>query len=61
MTWKASGEDDGDDPEEAIDEEQLERSSDNASGYVGVYAHGNRWQAKWKIGGKERYIGSFAR
>ena len=33
VTWKANGEDDDDDAEEAIAEEQLERSSDNASGY----------------------------
>ena len=53
--------DDGGDAEEAIDAEQLERSSASASGYAGVYAQGNRWQAKWEIGGKVQYIGSFAR
>ena len=61
MRWKASGENDGDDAEEDIPEEELEQSSDNASGYVGVYAHRDVWQAKCRIGGQYRHIGSFAR
>ena len=61
VTWKASGEDDDDDAKEAIPEEQLERTSDTASGYVGVYAHGNGWQAECTVGGKKRRIGSFPR
>ena len=58
---KTSGEDDNDDAEEDIAEEQLERSSDTASGYLGVTSQGSGWEARCRIGGKERYIGSFAR
>ena len=61
MKWKASGEDDDDDTEEAIDGEQLERSSDNESGYVGVTANRDGWRARCRIGGKQQHIGMYPR